>query len=263
MSARLLGAVGYLNARPHVWGLDRQPDRFAIRFDVPSVCAELLRTSEIDLGLVPSIEGLRVPEYRIVPGIGIGSRGPVASVALFSSRPIEALRTIALDTSSRTSVALVKVLCARRFGIDPIFVDMAPDPGSMLARCDGALVIGDAALLFDHEGAGVLKTDLGAEWTAWTGLPFLYACWFGREGALRPGDAEALRAARDEGVASLEAVARAHFGGDARKAAIGARYLRDNIQYGLDETQLAGLSRFYREAWRLGLSPAFHEPRFY
>ncbi len=263
MSVRLLGAVGYLNAKPHVWGLERHRDRFTIRFDLPSVCASLLREGAIDLGLVPSIEGLREPEYRIVPGIGIGSCGPVKSVALFSSRPVDEIRTIALDTSSRTSVALIRVLCANRFEIDPAFLDMAPDPRIMLARCDGALVIGDAALLFDHEQAGVLKTDLGAEWTGWTGLPFVYACWFGRSGALMPGDADALRAARDGGVGALEEVARMHFDGDARKAAVGARYLRDNIQYGLDEPQLAGLSRFYRESWRLGLSPAFHEPRFF
>ena len=140
---------------------------------------------------------------------------------------------------------------------------MAPDPPAMLARCDAALIIGDNALLFDHERAGVDKTDLGTEWTDWTGLPFVYACWFGRPGALQDGDVELLRAARDEGVAALESVARVHFSGDERKTAIGARYLRDNIQYGLGESHLAGLTRFYREAADLGLSPAYRAPRFF
>ena len=263
MSVRRLGAVEYLNARPHVWGLDQHTDRFAIRFDVPAKCASLLHEGAIDLGLIPSIEGLRAPDYRIVPGIGIGSNGPVASVALFSGRPVESIRTVALDASSRTSVALLRMLCARRFQIAPEFVTLPPDPAGMLARCDAALVIGDLALLFDHERAGVQKTDLGAEWTNWTGLPFVYACWFGRPGALAEGDADLLRAARDRGVAALDEVARAHFQGDARKTAIGARYLRDNIQYGLGESQLSGLARFYREAWDLGLSPAYRDPRFF
>ena len=103
-----LGAVGYLNARPLTWALDRAPERWQIRYDVPSVCAALLHAGEVDLGLIPSIEYLQAPDYRFVPGVGIGSRGPVASVALFTRVPVEAIRRIALDTSSRTSVALIE-----------------------------------------------------------------------------------------------------------------------------------------------------------
>ena len=121
-----LGAVGYLNARPLVFGLERSP-RFDLRFDVPSKCAELLHERRIDVGLIPSIEYLRHPAgaapdgaaaYRIVPDLAIASRGPVASVALFTTRPMPDVRSIAMDTSSRTSVALVRVLCARHFRID-------------------------------------------------------------------------------------------------------------------------------------------------
>src|SRR5688572_23452500 len=116
-----LGAVGYLNARPLTWALDRAPERWQIRYDVPSVCSALLAAGDVDLGLVPSIDYLEAPDYRLVPGVGIGSRGPVASVAIFTRVPIEAVRRIALDTSSRTSVALVKVLCRHRFHIEPAF----------------------------------------------------------------------------------------------------------------------------------------------
>ncbi|MGH9202974.1 MAG: MqnA/MqnD/SBP family protein, partial [Vicinamibacterales bacterium] len=75
-----LGAVGYLNARPLTWALGRAPDRWRVRYDVPSVCSALLHAGEVDLGLTPSIEYLHGPDYRFVPGVGIGSRGPVASV---------------------------------------------------------------------------------------------------------------------------------------------------------------------------------------
>jgi chorismate dehydratase len=263
MKMRRLGAVSYLNARPHVWGLNHHARRFSVRFDVPAVCADLLHAGEIDLGLVPSIEGLRGGDYRIVPGIAIGSTGPVDSVAVYSARPIERARTIALDASSRTSVALLRILCDSVFQIAPEFVTMPPDVPAMLSRCDAALLIGDRALLFEHEREGLEKTDLGEAWTAWTGLPFVYACWFGRPGAIAPGDIEALQAARDAGVREIEQVARDHFAGDPVRSDIGARYLRQRIRYDLGEPQLKGLSRFYREAARLGIVQAYRDPQCY
>ncbi|MEK6630823.1 MAG: MqnA/MqnD/SBP family protein, partial [Acidobacteriota bacterium] len=112
MSPVRLGAVAYLNARPLVCGLDRHPDRFSIRYDVPSRCAALLHSGDVDLGIVPSIEYLRGGPYLAVPGVAIGSEGPVASVAVYTSRPLGQIRTLAVDTSSRPSVALLDVLCA-------------------------------------------------------------------------------------------------------------------------------------------------------
>jgi len=121
-----LGAVGYLNARPLVWGLERSL-RFLLRFDVPSTCASLLHDGAIDIGLIPSIEYLRGGPYAIVPDLAIASRGPVASVLLFTSRPIRDVRSIAMDVSSRTSVALVRVLCAQLFKINPKIEPAGPD----------------------------------------------------------------------------------------------------------------------------------------
>jgi chorismate dehydratase len=257
-----LGAVEYLNARPLVYGLDRQTDRFDVRFDRPSRCAELLHGGQVDLGLVPSIEYLRGESYVAVPGVAIGSDGPVASVAVFSHLPIDDVRTVALDASSRTSVALFRVLCARYFGIDPAVRVMPPDPTRMLAACDAALLIGDVALLFDHEAAGLQKTDLGLAWRAYTGLPFVYAFWFGRPGLLTTGDIGALAEACRLGVEHAEDVARQHFPDDPARAAAGARYLRDNVDFGFTGRELAGLSRFYRDATNLGLVPEYREPVF-
>src|ERR1700681_2319182 len=111
-----LGAVGYLNARPLVFGLDRSP-RFDLRYDVPSECARLLHAGDIDVGLIPSIEYLRDDDFRIVPDLAIASRGPVRSVTLYVKRQISDVRSIVVDTGSRTSVALVRVLCERMFKI--------------------------------------------------------------------------------------------------------------------------------------------------
>src|SRR5215510_5341394 len=140
-----IGAVGYLNARPLTWALDREPHRWHVRYDVPSVCAALLFAGEVDLGLVPSVEYLSAPDYRMIPGIGVGSRGPVASVALYSRRPVSEIASIALDTSSRTSVALIRVLCRHHFRIEPHFVPHGPNLSAMTRTADAALLIGDPA----------------------------------------------------------------------------------------------------------------------
>jgi chorismate dehydratase len=271
-----LGAVGYLNARPLVYGLERS-SRFDVRFDVPSVCANLLHEGGIDVGLIPSIEYLRGladgGPYRIVPDLAIASRGEVASVSLYTRRPISDVRSIAMDTSSRTSVALTSVLCARLFKIQPAIESRAPDVTAMLAACDAALIIGDKALLAepstvrlkpdatyggtvrlkpDTTYGGVERIDLGEAWTKWTGLPFVYAFWAGREGSLTASDVEALQKARDAGVARSDEIARDYFPGVPAHQAIGARYLRDNIKYSLGDEERAGLELFYRYAAEIG-----------
>jgi predicted solute-binding protein len=133
----------------------------------------------------------------------------------------------------------------------------------MLRECDAAVVIGDAALFFDHAAAGVDKIDLGEAWLALTGLPFVFAFWAGRPGSVTSDDVCALQAARDEAVASPEAVASRFFPDDAAFAARGARYLRDNVKYGFSDRQLQGVNRFYREAADLSLVPTYREPVFY
>ena len=160
MTGVRLGAVGYLNARPHVFGLDRIP-RFTLRFDVPSQCAALLHCGEVDVGLIPSIEYLG-GSYAIVPDVAIASRGPVTSVMLYTTRPMAEVRSIALDTSSRTSVALTRILCAREFHVQPVFEPRGPDLESMLAYNDAALLIGDHALFTDTSRLTVHSRQLTA-----------------------------------------------------------------------------------------------------
>lgn len=259
-----LGAVEYLNARPLVFGLEQLP-RFTIRYDLPSECARLLQAGEIDLGLVPSIEYLRDDSYRIVPGLAITSCGPVTSVALYTNRPIADVQSIVMDTSSRTSVALVRVLCARLFKIQPVIEAQQPDLGTMLSRADAALVIGDNALLWDHTRVrdGIEKIDLGSAWTSMTGLPFVWAFWTGRAGALDAEDLRALTMARDEGVAQSDTVARDYFRDAPQHHDIGVRYLRDNIKYTLGDRERAALELFYRYAVEAGVMAATRRLLFY
>jgi predicted solute-binding protein len=207
-------------------------------------------------------------------------------VALYTRVDPRDIRSIAMDSSSKTSVALATVMVRRSFGVAPETVSMAPDLQVMLARADAALIIGDIALFLNPQSAidnqsavpqsaipnqsairtphsAIQKIDLGELWTSSTGLPFVYAFWAGWPGAVRPDDAEALRQARDEGVSHAEEVARAYYPDDPAREAVAARYLRDNIRYFLGDEELEGLQTFYRYAAELGLVSYDGALRFY
>src|SRR3954471_4070338 len=231
MRAVRIGAVGYLNARPLVYELDRNPG-FEVRFDLPARCADLLHAGETDLGLIPSIEYLRAPggpdSYRIVPDLAVTSRGLVASVALFTTREMRDVRSIALDTSSRTSVALTRVMCARVFNIAPTLHSQGPDLPGMLAHADAALIIGDNALFLDtgplEIGEGgvarmvtVQKVDLGELWFRTTGLPFVYAFWAGRSGSIDPAAVRVLKQTRDRSLTRTREIAEFYYPGDSAR----------------------------------------------
>jgi chorismate dehydratase len=262
MSRIRIGAVAYLNARPLVFGLELLSDRFLLRFDLPSRCAALLHEGSIDVGMIPSIEYLRGRSgYRIVPEVGVISNGAVASVALFTRTAVDRIRSIAADTSSRTSNGLLRVLCLERFGIDPELVPMGPNPEAMLRQCDAALVIGDPALFFDHGAAGVQKIDLGLEWSAMTGLPFVWAIWAGRPDVLLSDDVAALVEARDAGVAASDEIAAAYCGPG--RTVLCQRYLRENIQYTLGAREEAGLRKYFELAEKHGVVDRIEAPAFY
>jgi chorismate dehydratase len=244
-----LGAVDYLNARPLVYGLELRHG-FALQFDPPSKCAALLHEGSIDVGMIPSIEYLRGVPYHAVPDMAIVSEGPVASVALFTTKPLHEIRTVAADTSSRTSNGLLRVLCYESFGIDPAFIPMPPRPAEMLRRCDAALVIGDAALFFNHASAGAEKIDLGEQWTKMSG-----------PGALNPAQIQLLAQARDAGVSASDAIAAAYCGPE--WAEEGKRYLRDNISYDWGPRELEGLRAFYELALKNGIVERGESPTFY
>jgi chorismate dehydratase len=255
--------VSYLNVRPLVYGLDRRPDVVSLRFDVPSVCAELLAAGAIDLGMVPSIAYPDRPGDRIVPGVCIGSDGAVASVALFTRVPVPDISRIALDTSSRTSAALVRILASRRFGIDPAYVPAPPDLSAMLASADAALVIGDLALFADYRAHGAEKIDLGEAWTAMTGLPFVWAFWAGRPEAADGALVGLLQRAASAGMAHASEIAAAYCRDAPDRIPVAERYLRENLAFQLTPRALQGLETYYAEAARLGLvraaAPAFFD----
>jgi len=252
-----LGVVGYLNAVPTVHGLGGD-ERFQIVRDVPSRIASLLHAGEIDLGLIPSIEYAE-GDYAIVPGVAIASRGPVRSVTLLFRGPLEAVRRVAVDTSSRTSAVLVRVLLRERLAHDPEYVPMPPDIPAMLDSADAALVIGDPALYYEGPAT---RLDLGEEWTARTGRPFVYAFWAGRPGAVGAEEVARLQAAAAAGRAALREIA-CSYNGHPDRAALNEAYLRSHIVYDLGEAERAGLREFYARAFAAGLVARVPELRFH
>ena len=259
-----LNAVSFLNTRPLTYGLEHGglDHRFEILYDIPSVCARQVRTGEASAGVIPSIEYARSADpYTIVPGVAIASDGPVGSILLFHRIPVQRIRKVAMDVSSRTAAALVRIVLHERYGLEIDSVDHPPDVPAMLEEADAALVIGDPAL--ESMDRPEPRLDLGEAWRELTGLPFVYAFWAGKDGGLMPGEVELLIESKKQGMAALDEIAGAHALNRSRPPSFYASYLRDNLVYDLGEEEQRGLMEFYGMAHARGLVPDVPELRFY
>jgi chorismate dehydratase len=242
----LISAVSYLNTWPLVWGFLHGPQRgrFNFRFDLPARCAESLEKGEAAIGLVPVAEIERLG-LEFLPDTGIACEGPVRSILLFSRVPFAEIRTLAVDSSSRTSVALVQILLRERYGVSPLLTAHAPDLDQMLTASDAALVIGDPALRLEPSVLPWGWLDLGAEWTAWTGLPMVFAAWAGSSAALGgPGVRESFVDSWRWGMQHLDEIvaqASAERGFSDKLARV---YLERHIQFELTPRHLQGMARF-------------------
>ena len=261
-----VGAVSFLNTKPLIYPLlkkDIQTD-ITLSLDIPSRVATRLNNCELDVGLIPIIEYFRAapscPNYCILPDISIASNGGVQSIQLFSRVPIHDIRRIALDTSSRSSVALLKVLLAEKYGISPAFTTCAStvDPSKVLQNrqyppFEAVLLIGDPALR--HLGATEYSVDLGEAWSKLTGLPFVYACWVAREEASLGDLPQVLLQSKAQGIAQIPEIAQI----EARKLGLPEvlclDYLQNRIKYDLDEPAISGIELFYKFAVKNNLAP--------
>jgi predicted solute-binding protein len=245
-------AVSYLNTAPLVWGMLYGPQRgiFDVLFRIPSECADLVASGHAEIGLVPCFE-LSADRYRMVPGVGIASRGPVRSILLISKVPAGQIRTLAADTSSRTSVALARILLSEKFGASPFVTRHPPRLDAMLAAADAALVIGDPALRLNPEALPFHVYDLGQEWTEFTGLPMVYAVWAGPPRFISPEAASALEASCRYGVERIDAIAEAETPKRGLTVELGRTYLSRHIVCELDTECMRGLDRYLAYAREL------------
>ena len=251
--------MSYLNTAPLVWGFVHGPHRalFDLEFCLPSECALRLEAGAADIGIAPSIEFER-QGLELLPGAGIASRGAVRSILLVARTPLDQVRTLAADTSSRTSTVLARIVLERRYGVSPRLIARPPDLPAMLAEADAALIIGDPALRVDPARLPYQTLDLGAEWQAMTGLPMVFAVWGRRPGV--PADAavtEAFAASCRFGRERLDEIARCEAAPRGLDEAFACEYLRRNIVNELGAEEYAGMRLFLqyaRESAMLGAS---------
>jgi chorismate dehydratase len=286
-----ISAISYLNTAPLMWDFehgDLQNTTVARDFDIsytlPSACARALEAGTADIGIIPAAAYAQIPALMVLPGVAIASRQPVRSILLVSRLPVDQIRTVALDTSSMTSVALTKILFEKWLGGGRTFTAADPDLDKMLAANDAALVIGDPALQIDR--SRYVTLDLAEEWIRFTGKPFVFAFWAIRQQALEeaalcqevalcgdsrprlsasrsdavpaPDLATIFQQSRDHGLepVNLDRIVeewspRLNLAPSAIRA-----YLTENIHYHLDAACLEGLHLFYRYAAEIGALPA-------
>ena len=261
MPALRLSVVQYLNTVPLIWGMlhGEQRGKFELQLTVPSGCADAIAHRQADVGIVPSIEYQRLDDVAILPGMSIASKREVKSVLLLSKMPLEQVQTVALDESSRTSAALVRILMHKFYARQVNFLPAAPEPEEMLRRADAALLIGDPALTY----RGSVETyDLAREWRKFTGLPFVFAVWMGHSGAHFSRHAAEFVASLDFGLAHLDDIAAEYAPRLAMTPSAVKVYLSQNIDYSLDVENRQGLKLFYQLAREVGIIPAEKELLF-
>lgn len=265
-----ISAISFLNTAPLMWDFehgDAAAD-FQTEYTVPSACAAALAANQADIGIIPAFTYAQIPDLVILPNIAIASRDRVRSILLVSRKPMEEVRTVAVDTSSRTSVALLQVLFAKFFGAPRRLTPHPPQLDAMLRGHDAALLIGDAALQVPAD-AGYYLYDLAHLWHAATGKAFVFAFWAVRLDALhrkRQGLSltRVFQQSRDHGLEpdNIAAIAREW----SAKLGLGEAdirsYLTENIHYYLDRESHAGLKLFLQYSQEVGLIPAVPDLRF-
>ncbi len=280
-----ISAISYLNTAALMWDFEHAQAGcdFDISYTLPSACARALEAGTADIGIIPAAAYAQIPSLKILPGVAIASRQPVRSILLISRKPVDQIRTVALDTSSMTSIALTKILFEKWLGGGRTFTPADPDLEKMLATNDAALVIGDPALQIDR--SRYVTLDLAEEWIRHTGKPFVFAFWAVREQALdqdpvcgdsRPGlsasqsnaafpDLAAIfQQSRDHGLApaGLNYIIREWSPRLGLTPSEVRSYLTESIHYYLDAPCLEGLQLFYRYAAEIGALPPAPEITF-
>ncbi|MEA2708085.1 MAG: chorismate dehydratase [Phycisphaerales bacterium] len=253
MSVFRIASVSFLNARPLIHGLERDP-RVRLLLDVPSRLLDLLRTGQADVALLPVIDYERLDGLTIIPAGGIGSDGATLTVRIFSRVPIEQIKSLACDPDSHTSVALARIILARRHNLRPEFTDLsrASDGDPTQAR----LLIGDKVVCEEPRGFPH-QLDLGAEWKLLTGLPFVFATWMARAGAGElPLLHNLLALAKDRGLADVGDIIRAYAEPRGWPSALARDYLTKHLRYHVGARELEAMRTFHRFAAEEKIIPA-------
>jgi chorismate dehydratase len=274
-----ISVVQYLNTAPLVYGFTHGPlkDKYDLSFTIPSQCGDDLREGRADVAIIPAIEFQRIDNLVVLPDLAIAAKRRVRSLLIVSRKPIEQVESIALDRSSRSTQALTRILCAEQWHITPRFSEAALTAETMLAQDDAALLIGDPALriaitianyatlgaagelLCTADKAGVNATgdlhvyDVVQEWRRLSGLPAVLAVWAARREIMTPEIVADFTASKAYGLANIPEISDAAAQEQGWPAGELLTYLRENIDFTLDQENLAGLELYYCLAAKLGL----------
>lgn len=166
-----ISAVAYTNTKPFIYGISHSDvlNQIDLSLDIPSDCAAKLIDGTVDVGLIPVAAIPQVPNANIISDYCIGSVGAVNSVFIFSNVPVSEIRTLRLDSHSRTSNNLAKVLLKFHFKQEVSYTT------DVNAQTDAIVLIGDRT--FGKKDDYAFVYDMGEEWMNFTGLPFVYAAW--------------------------------------------------------------------------------------
>lgn len=236
-----LSAVSYLNTKPFIYGIYRSPlaEEISLSLDIPSVCARKLLSGEADLALTPVAIIPELPQAHLISDYCIGSTGAVQTVCIFSEKPLHEVKRLFLDFHSRTSVRLAQWLCREYWQLEPEYLPAAEGFEMQIRDDTAGLVIGDRAIGLAQRFPYVY--DLGEAWTAWTGLPFVFAAWV----SVRPLPPDLVRRfneALELGLAHLPELT--HILPTMPPGFDLEAYYRENISYELDEAKWTALNRF-------------------
>ena len=271
MSPLRLSAISFLNTAPLMWDFERGDagKDFEISYTTPTACAAALAAGTADMGIIPAVTYAEIPGLVILPNIAIAAKDNVRSILLISKKPVEDIRTVATDTSSRTSVALTQVLFTKFFGGHRKFTPHPPDLKEMLKEHDAALLIGDSALQISLHDSPYHLYDLAHDWRRLTGKPFVFAFWAIRLDALHRQPKgmnlrEVFQRSRDHGLLPESVAVLANEWGPKlgiTEAEV-TTYLTESIHYYLDRENHGGLQLFLTYTHEIGLIPAVPELRF-
>jgi len=260
-----LGVVSYLNALPLYRPLETREEVEIIRA-VPAQLSGILARGECDAALIPIVDFLRGTGEHIISDACIGTKtlgdGSVRSVLLFHRAPLESIQSVAVDTSSHSSVALTRIILADAYKVLPPFVEAAPNLAQMLRQHEAALLIGDAALeakaavevSLDNPRNHIL--DLGAAWKDLTGLPFVFAAWVARRGLgenARSALEGVLGAARDEGLCDLPRIIAEKPIVTGLSDSVIESYLSEAIEFHFSDLHRKGVEEFRTRCEKYGL----------
>jgi chorismate dehydratase len=250
-----LAASSYLNTAPLIWSFQHGTRQNVVQLvtdAAPARCADLLAAREVEAALVPVIEYQRMPDVSVVPGVCVGSQSAVRSVVLISKfDDLKNVRKVALDVSSRTSQALVKIIFREFVDAEPEWQSSGPNVELMLEDNDAALLIGDPAMKVWPPEFHVF--DLASLWRRFTNTGFVFAMWMARVDAIEAISKVDLAGARDEGLDHVEDIITQYESEVLLPREEIRKYLTENITFAVDESLARGMSLYFELARKHGL----------